>query len=74
VKNGETAVVVGNINRTEQISMSGLPGPGYLPGLGELVATQNKNLEDDEFLLVITPHILNIAPVQRQAVWLPPTK
>ncbi|HYN16402.1 MAG TPA: type II and III secretion system protein [Terriglobales bacterium] len=71
VKDGETAVVVGYINRSEQNSLGGLPGLGAIPGFGELVANQNKTAEDDEFLLVITPHILQLPPAESQAVWLP---
>jgi general secretion pathway protein D len=74
VKNGETAVVVGNINRSEQVSLSGLPGLGAIPGLGLLEASQNKTTEDDEFLLVITPHILEAPAGESQAVWLPAGK
>jgi Flp pilus assembly secretin CpaC len=73
VKNGETAVVVGDINHSEQLSLGGgLPGLGSVPGLGLLFATQNKNNEDDEFLLVITPHILDAPAGETHAVWLPP--
>ena len=71
IKDGETAVVVGNINRSEQNSVGGLPGLGAIPGVGLLVASQNKTAEDDEFLLVITPHILELPAAESQAVWLP---
>jgi len=74
VKNGETAVVVGYINRSEQFSLSGLPGLGTIPGVGLSVANQNKTAEDDEFLLVITPHILGLPAAESQTVWLPPAK
>jgi general secretion pathway protein D len=71
VKNGETAVLAGYINRTEQLSLAGYPGLGELPGIGLLAAEQNKSAEDDEFLLVIRPQILNAPPAETQAVWLP---
>jgi type II secretory pathway component GspD/PulD (secretin) len=71
VKNGETAVVVGDLNRSEQISLSGLPGLGAIPGIGLLGTSQNKTTEDDEFLLVVTPHILEAPAGESQAVWLP---
>jgi Flp pilus assembly secretin CpaC len=72
VKDGETAVVVGDINRSEQVSLGGLPGLGTIPGVGLLTASENKTIEDDEFLLVVTPHILNASPSEMRALWLPP--
>ena len=74
VKNGETAVVVGYINRTEQLSLAGLPGLGAIPDVGLATADQNKNAEDDEFLLVITPHILELPAAESQALWLPASR
>jgi len=74
VRNGEAAVVAGYITRTEQLSLGGLPGLGAIPDLGLVVARQNKTLEDDEFLLVVTPHILQVPAGESQAVWLPAGK
>jgi len=74
LKNGETAVVVGYINKTEELSLAGLPGLGSIPDVGLATADQNKTLEDDEFLLVITPHILELPPAESQAVWVPPSR
>jgi Flp pilus assembly secretin CpaC len=74
VKNGETAVLVGDINRSEQVSLGGLPGLGAIPGLGLLTASQNKTVQDDEFLLVITPRVLDSPAREPRAVWMPPEK
>ncbi|HYY68796.1 MAG TPA: type II and III secretion system protein [Terriglobales bacterium] len=74
VKNGETAVLVGDINRSEQVSLGGLPGLGAIPGLGLLTASQNKTVQDDEFLLVITPRVLDSPAPEPRAVWMPPEK
>jgi len=74
VKNGETAVVVGYINKTEEISLAGMPGPGQLPDVGLATADQSKNGEDDEFMLVITPHILDLPAAASQALWVPASK
>jgi len=74
VKDGEPAVVAGYLNRTEQVTLGGIPGLGVIPDLGLLVANQNKTLEDDEFMLVVTPHILQAPPGESRAVWLPAGK
>ncbi|MFI5089857.1 MAG: hypothetical protein ACHP7P_07345 [Terriglobales bacterium] len=74
VKNGEAAVVAGYLNHTEQVTLAGVPGLGAVPDLGLIAASQNKTLEDDEFMLVITPHILQAPAGESQAVWLPAGK
>ena len=74
VKDGEPAVVAGYLNRTEQVTLGGIPGLGVIPDLGLLVANQNKTLEDDEFMLVVTPHILQAPPGESRGVWLPAGK
>jgi len=74
LKNGEAAVVAGYLNRTEQLTLGGIPGLGAIPDLGLLVANQNKSLEDDEFMLVITPHILQAPAGESRAVRLPASK
>jgi len=71
VKNGETAVVIGYVNHSEQLSLGGVPGFGAIPGLGLLAADLNKTMEDDELLMIITPHVLQVPPEEQRAVWLP---
>jgi len=74
VKDGEAAVVAGYLNRTEQVTLAGIPVLGAIPDLGLLAADQNKTLEDDEFMLVLTPHILQVPAGESHAVWLPAAK
>jgi Flp pilus assembly secretin CpaC len=57
LKDGEPAVVAGQISRTDQLAISGIPGLGFLPGLNYLAADNNKEEDDDELMIVITPHI-----------------
>lgn len=58
LKDGEPAVVAGEISRTDTISMSGIPGLGAIPLLNQAMVTNTKNEADDELMVVITPHIL----------------
>jgi general secretion pathway protein D len=72
LQNGEPGVVVGSVSTTDQRSLSGIPGLAQLPGINQVMGSNNKQLEDDELMVVITPHVLS-SPVSGGAeVWLPP--
>jgi len=58
LKEGEPAVVAGMVTKTEQKSLSGLPGFSKIPGLKVLAAESSKQEEDDELLIVITPYVV----------------
>ena len=58
VKEGEPAVVAGMITQTDQKSLSGLPLISSIPGLGLLTSQKNKQEEDDELLILITPYVV----------------
>lgn len=59
LKDGEPAVVAGIVSRSEVRSMTGVPGIGYLPGLSQVANTNHKQEDEDELLVVITPHLIN---------------
>lgn len=58
LKDGEPAVVAGQISRTDQRSLSGIPGLGAIPALSQVATDNNNHEEDDELMIVITPHVL----------------
>lgn len=58
VKEGEPAVVAGMVTATDQRSMSGLPLLSGLTGLGLLTSQKSKQDEEDELLILITPHVV----------------
>jgi hypothetical protein len=68
---GEPAVVASSLTISEQLSMTGIPGLGAIPGLNKLATTNSKTTEQDELLIVITPHIVNLEPSQNAEIWLP---
>jgi general secretion pathway protein D len=68
---GEPAVVAGQVSRSETLAMSGIPGLGALPGLNKITTTNSKQVENDELLLVITPHITARSIGQNSEVYLP---
>jgi len=59
LRDGEPAVVAGEISITDQLSLSGIPGYGFLPGLNQIAASNTKEEDDDELMIVITPHIIS---------------
>jgi general secretion pathway protein D len=70
--NGEPGVVVGSVSTTDQKSLSGIPGLAQIPGVNQVMGSHNNQIEDDELMVVITPHVLS-SPVSGGAeVWLPP--
>jgi general secretion pathway protein D len=72
-KNGESSVVTGMIDMEDSRSVTGYPFFGQVPVLNYASAVHNKNLMEDELLVVITPHILRTADQKSFAVELPPS-
>lgn len=68
---GEPAVVAGEISRSETLALSGIPGLGEVPGLKKVTTTNTKQLEDNELLVVLTPHITARSMGQSSEVYLP---
>jgi general secretion pathway protein D len=58
LKDGEPAVVAGEVSRSDTRSMSGIPGLGFLPLLNQTMVNNTKQQEDDELMIIITPHVL----------------
>ena len=72
VKDGETSVVTGLIDMDDSRSINGYPFLGQIPGLGYGASVHDKNVTEDELLVVITPHILRVADQTPFAMELPP--
>lgn len=62
LKDYQPAVVAGALSSSEQNSLSGLPGMGGVPGLSVVTTNQSKQHDDNEFLVLITPHIVRSGP------------
>jgi hypothetical protein len=71
LRDGEPAVVAGQMTHSETKSLSGIPGLGQVPGLNRVAAENSKQYEDDELLVVITPHITSRSTGQASEVYLP---
>jgi general secretion pathway protein D len=69
LKNGEPAAVAGQISKSDTYSMSGIPGLGALPGLNQIMATNTKEEDDDELMVVITPHVISNIDPHSPEIW-----
>jgi general secretion pathway protein D len=58
LRDGETQLLAGLINKDERASASRLPGLGDLPVLGRLFSSQIDDTQRTELILAITPRIL----------------
>jgi tetratricopeptide (TPR) repeat protein len=75
LKDGEPGVVTGSLSRSEQFSMSGIPGLSNLPLLNRLDSSNTKQHEEDELLVVITPHVVSLAASGAESeIWLSPAR
>ena len=64
LREGETVIVSGMRIQSDTLSVSGLPGLANIPGLGLLFGQRAKDLEDDDLLMIITPHVIRLGPGQ----------
>ena len=70
LKDGEPAAVAGQVSLTEQRSLSGIPGLGQIPGLNQVMVSNSKSEQDDELLIVITPHVLSNTTRSTEEIWI----
>lgn len=69
-KNEQSTVLAGYITTTEQHSLSGIPGLGQIPVLNRAAASNNSEKDNDELIIVITPHIVSMADAPGQEIWM----
>jgi len=74
LKNGQPAVVAGAVSRTEQYSLTGIPGLGYVPALNKIMANNTREQDEDELLVVVTPHVLGSNPEAGSEIWMSTSK
>jgi general secretion pathway protein D len=66
LKEGEANILGGLFERTVQNNLNGIPGLGEVPGLGYLFSDNNHQVNEDETLIVLTPHVLRMPSVSAQ--------
>jgi len=59
LKDGEPAFIAGMVSTVDQQSLNGLPLFSRIPGLGALTSQKGKQTEDNELLILLTPHVIS---------------
>jgi general secretion pathway protein D len=60
LKDGEVSVLGGLLQRTETNSVNGWPGLAQLPFFRYFFSDNHKEVQDDEVLIVLTPHVIRL--------------
>ena len=71
LKNEESGVVAGLIDKQDAASLTGYPFLSRVPGVTYGTSVHAKNVNHDELLIVMTPHIVRMAPAEGFALQLP---
>jgi general secretion pathway protein D len=69
LRDGEPAVVAGEISDSDQRSMNGIPGLGAIPGVNQVMVSNALTTENDELLIVITPHVVSNRDHLTDEIW-----
>ena len=62
-------MVAGEITTNDQRSMSGIPGIAAIPGLNWAATDNSRMKENDELLIVITPHVVASRNLATDEIW-----
>jgi general secretion pathway protein D len=63
LKDGESSILTGLIERTETVNTNGIPGVAQLPLLKYLFSDNSKEVIDSEVLLILTPHVVRFPSI-----------
>lgn len=58
LKEGESNILGGLLQEQNNRTVSGTPGLGEIPGLKYLFSTQNREMQHEEIVFLITPHLV----------------
>jgi general secretion pathway protein D len=58
LREGESSILAGILNKQDIVSISGIPGLGELPLLRYVFGSKSHEVIDDEVVFVLTPHVV----------------
>jgi type II secretory pathway component GspD/PulD (secretin) len=72
VKQNETAVLAGLMQHQLTNMVNGTPGIASIPEIGLFASDQNKQTQDQELLILVTPRMVRLAPRQDHVIYAGP--
>lgn len=72
LKNGETNLLAGLLKDEERKSVKGIAGLKNIPGIGALFSSNEKNIQQTDVIMTITPYIIRTIPLtekDREPIW-----
>jgi general secretion pathway protein D len=60
LKEGESSMLAGLITKSDMKTLNGWPGLAHIPILKHLFSDDNRSSDDDEILMILTPHIVRM--------------
>jgi len=72
LRDGETNLLAGLIERVDQFSKSGVAGLTDIPGIGDVFSTRTADIADTDIILTLTPYIVRIPDITEddlQTLW-----
>jgi type II secretory pathway component GspD/PulD (secretin) len=69
VRDDETTLISGLLDKQETRSLTGLPGLGDVPGASYAGGTHNNTKSDTEFMILVTPHRLRSRASQSRSIF-----
>ena len=70
LRDGEPAVVAGEITTNDQRAMNGIPGLSDIPGLNQAGTDNTLMKQDDELLIILTPHVVANHSRNTDEIWI----
>lgn len=64
LKEGESSIIAGILSEEDLTTTEGIPGLGRVPILKYLFSTENRDKNQVEVIIVITPHIVRLPDIQ----------
>jgi general secretion pathway protein D len=63
LKDGEVNILGGFVQKANRLTVSGWPGLGELPLLKYFFSSQQREVQDDELVFMLTPHIVRASEI-----------